>query len=398
MSQKILVLECYQHSLIVLRSLSRAGYQIVLGVTKQEMDEGFVHLSRHVSSTWMHPDITDDPAGFDRALVDFLNENPQIKLVYPVGENSVRKLTSVRAELPTDVMVAMPDNEAVESCLSKSSAGQVSERCKIPAPATRTVNSTAELRETIHELGFPAIVKPADSRSTLLNKKCVFVRSGPDLEALAENWPEQGQNCVVQNEIVGLRHNCEFVAKDGQILQYFESEVIRTDELDYSGNSVFHRSIAPNPLHREYCERYTAELNYTGIGLFQFFRDAKSGQSYFLEANPRTGAGIAIAVYCGIELPALAVKAHTGDRIDPPISYPLNKSVNWLNGDLLGLRRALLRKEAGPRQSLLWLGRLVADFFRADCHTTFTWEDPKPTMYLYWGLLKRSLSKGERES
>lgn len=393
MSQQVLVLECYQHTLIVLRSLSCAGYQVTLGVTEQEMDGGFVHVSRHVASTWMHPDIVDDPAGFDTALIDFLYRNPQIKLVYPVGENSVRKLTSIRDNLPSGVVVAMPDNAAVEDCLSKSRAGQIAERCHIPAPATRSVSSATELCDTVREFGFPSIAKPADSRLTLLNKKCVFIRSELDLESLVEDWPEQGQDCVVQNEIVGRRHNCELVARNGKIIQYFESEVLRTDELDYSGNSVFHRSIAPIPLHREYCERYAAELDYTGIGLFQFLRDAQSGQSYFLEANPRTGAGIAIAVYCGMDLPATAVKVHVGDPIDPATSYPLNRSVNWLNGDLLGLRRAILRREAGLRQSLAWLTRAITDFIRADCHTTFTWEDPKPTMYLYWGLFKRSLFK-----
>jgi predicted ATP-grasp superfamily ATP-dependent carboligase len=398
MSQQILILECYQHTLVVLRSLSRAGYQVTLGVTEQEISEGFVHVSRHVSSTWMHPDIIDDPTGFDSALIDFLEQNPQVKLIYPVGENSVRKLATIRAELPSGVAVTMPGNNVVESCLSKSTAGRIAERCHIPAPATRNVNSLRELRKTIRALGLPAIVKPADSRSTLLGKKCVFVRSESDLEALEKNWPEHGQNCVAQNEITGLRHNCEFVARNGHIVQYFESEVLRTDELDYSGNSVFHRSIAPNPLHREYCERYVAELSYTGIGLFQFFCDAQSGRSYFLEANPRTGAGITLAVHCGVDLPAAAVAVHLGDRIDPESSYPVNRSVSWLNGDLSGFRRAVLRKELRAGQSVRWLARMLYDFVRSDCHTTFTWEDPKPTLFLYRGLFRRSFFGSRRES
>lgn len=370
----------------------------MLGVTSDELIRGFVHASRFVSSTWIHPDIIDNPAGFNSAFLSFLDRNPQLKLIFPVGENSVRRIASIRADIPPSVLIAMPDNEVVETCLNKPHAYRIAEKCQIPAPVTRRVNSTQELSDAINELGFPSIVKACDSTSLLLGKKCVFVRTELDLEALVDEWPDGQDNFVVQNEIEGMRYNCDVVAENGQIQLYFESEILRTDQADYAGNSVFDRSIRPSTLHKNYCEQFVAELNYTGLVLIQFLRDARTGESYFLEANPRAGSTIGLAVHCGIDLPTAALMARVGNSSKSEKSYPINRTQNCFHNDLRGLRKARIDGEIGPRQSLMWLAKAVVDFLRADYHTTFVWRDPKPTIKLYWSLLARQHKEKGRDS
>ena len=392
-SQKILVLDCHDQTLTVVRSLSRAGYAVILGVTDEELRRGFVHASRFVSSSWLHPDIVDEAPGFEAAILEFLSKNPQLGMIYPVGENSVRGLGKIRDKLPPNVLVAMPENGAVEACLHKPSAYRIAQKCQVPTPGTRTVRTVEELRRSASELGLPLIAKAPDSTSLLLGRKCVFVRTEHDLAALASQWPENGVDFIVQNEITGIRHNCDVVAENGQIRMFFEYEILRTDQLDYAGNSVFDRSIQPSPVHREYCERFFDELNFSGVALVQFLRDPTTGQSYFLEANPRAGSTIALAVHCGVDLPAGALRAFIGNSAERDPGYPLNKTQNWLHGDLLGLRKARLNGEVGFSQSFSWLARAFADFIRADCHTTFVWNDPRPTMKLYWNLLTRLSAK-----
>ena len=310
MSQQILILDCYEHTLTVIRSLARAGYEIILGVTEEDLDRGYVHASRSVSSTWLHPHVVDDADNFDAAFLIFLEQNPQIKTIFPVGENSIRKLAAIRTAIPPGVSVAMPENNAIEACMNKPRAYQLADECGIPVPGTRSVKSANELLAAIDELGLPAIAKPLDSTNLLLNKKCVFIRTEQDLETLTANWPGTDNEFVVQNEITGIRHNCDVVAENGEIKIYFEAEILRTDQLDYAGNSVFDRSIPPNSEHRDYCERFISELNYTGLALIQFLRDPKTGKTHFLEVNPRAGAAISLATSCGVDLAANTVRAH----------------------------------------------------------------------------------------
>jgi predicted ATP-grasp superfamily ATP-dependent carboligase len=397
MSQHVLVLDCYRHTLTVIRSLSKAGYKVTLGVNQNELNRGYVHASRHVNSTWLHPDLLNDPAGFDANLLDFLNRNPQLKLIFPVGENSVRRLVSIRANLPRGVVVLMPENAVVETCLDKPSSYGTANECQIPIPETRFVNSSEELRDAVGELGFPSIAKASDSRSLLADRKCVFIRNQFDLESLVDNWPDGQSNIIVQREIVGTRINCDLVAGNGQIGLYFESKILRTNRYDYSGYSVIDRSIPPDPLLRKYCQLFVEELNYTGLGLIQFLKDAHTGKCYFLEANPRVNATIALAVHCGLDMPAAAVRAHDGVFPVSDKSYPSDRTRIWLAGDLLGLYKAIRTREIGLGKSLSWLASAFANFFRADCHATFSWEDPKPTMIHYSNFLVRSLAGNKQE-
>ncbi len=389
MSQHALVLDCHEHTLTVVRSLARLNYTVTLGVTRDDLARGFVHASRCVTSTWLHPDIVDDAAAFKVALSDFLTSNAHIDLIFPVGENSVRGLAAIRAGLPGGVTVAMPDNEIVYTCLDKPSAYWVADKCQVPVADTRTVNSVAGLRDAVDDLGLPVIAKASDSTSLLLGKKCIFIRTATDLAELVANWPSGQDDIIVQNEIRGRRHNCDIVAVNGQIRLYFESEILRTDQIDYAGNSVFDRSIPPTAEHREYCERLIAELNYTGLTLIQFLRDGESGNSYFLEANPRAGSTIGLAVNCGVDMLAASVKAHKGELSDCDARYPVNRSQNWLHGDLLGLRKARINGETRMRQTFAWLAQALSNFMRADYHTTFVWNDPLPTIKLYWNLCVR---------
>ncbi|MGI9203046.1 MAG: hypothetical protein ACR2Q3_03505 [Woeseiaceae bacterium] len=398
MSKRILVLGCYEHTLTIARSLARVGHQVILGVTPEQLDQGYVHRSRFVASTWQHPHIVDQPADFDAALLDYLEDNSNTDAIFPVGEDDIRRLACIRNRLPCDVTVVMPGNEAVHRCLNKESSNRLARACRVPTAGTRTVRTASELRQAIEELGLPAIAKPAESTSLLLKKKCVFVRTADELELLCRNWPATESDIIVQNEIAGIRHNCDLVAENGKIEVYFEAEILRTDQLDYAGNSVLDRSIPPTPLHREFCERMVAALNYTGLALFQFLRDPETGETCFLEVNPRSGAAISLAVGCGMNMPAAAVNACSNEALNVDDQYRFYQLRHCLHDDLQGLRKARVYQEIDSRQTLTWLGTICRDAIRADFFSTLALKDIRPTLRIYWNMLLRLLRTNDRRT
>ena len=398
MSKRILLLGCYEHTLTIARSLVRAGHQIVLGVTPEQLQEGYVHDSRSVCSTWLHPDIVKQPAAFDTAFMDYLDDHPPVDVVFPIGEDDIRRITCIRSSLPSHITVVMPSNDAVHRCLNKESANRLASECDIPTAGTRTVRTANELRKAIEELGLPAIAKPAESTSLLLNKKCVFIRTPVTLDSVCRDWPSTDIDIIVQNEIAGIRHNCDVVAENGKIKGYFEAGILRTDQLDYAGNSVLDRSIPPNPRHKDYCERMVKALNYTGMAMFQFLRDPQSGETCFLEVNPRSGAAISLAVGCGMNMPAAAMNACNDVPVELDGQYPHYRVRHCLHDDLQGLRKARVYREIDTRQSLTWLGRICLDAIRADFFSTLVWSDLKPTLKIYFNMLQRLLRSDNRAS
>jgi len=149
MSKRILLLGCYEHTLTIARSLVRAGHQIVLGVTPEQLQEGYVHDSRSVCSTWLHPDIVKQPAAFDTAFMDYLDDHPPVDVVFPIGEDDIRRITCIRSSLPSHITVVMPSNDAVHRCLNKESANRLASECDIPTAGTRTVRTANEPRKAI---------------------------------------------------------------------------------------------------------------------------------------------------------------------------------------------------------------------------------------------------------
>ena len=393
MSRRILVLDSYAHTLAVVRSLSRSGYQVTTGVDSDSADFNYVRRSRYVRSSWVHPPINDNSDRFLRALLGFLEATPDLGLIYPVGERSVRYLAKTRTRIPERVAIIMPPNEILSACLDKPTAYRIAEECGVPVPDTRTVGSAEELREAIDDLGLPSIVKALDSTHSVKGKKCIFIHDKAGIDRLADEWPEEHDRLIVQNEIRGTRYNCDIVASNGKIEDYFESEILRTDRADYSGISVLDRSMAPDPAHRRYCEQFVSRLGYTGLTLIQFLKDASTGSSYFLEANPRTGATIALSVHCGLDLPADAVRACTQKSLSASDNYPLNVRQYWLMGDLRGVRRSLKEGDIGVSQLPRELASVIGNGLRANCHRTFSWRDPKPISKIIRNDLRRMIRK-----
>ena len=145
---QVLVLDCHLHTTTVVRSLAADDFDVVLGVTEQDLAEGFVHVSRFVGSTWTHPDIVDEPGQFGHALLRLLEKKPELKLIFPVGENSVRRMSGLRAQLPDGVVVLMPDNDTIDLCMNKPACYRIAEQNGVPVPVTRVVD-TPEALEAI---------------------------------------------------------------------------------------------------------------------------------------------------------------------------------------------------------------------------------------------------------
>jgi len=389
MPNHILLLGCYEHTITIARSLARAGHTVTLGVNPTHEDQRFVETSRYISSTWHHPDLLEQPAQFDGALVRYLHDHANIDTLFPVGEDEIRRVAQVRASLSQKLIIVMPSNDVVERCLNKESSNRIAKECGVPTAELRTVRTTRELLSAVDDLGLPVIAKPAESTDLLLNKKCVFIQNYHDLEAISQNWPSARFDIIVQKEIRGIRHNCDVVAKNGTIERYFESEILRTDQLDYAGNSVRDRSIPPNSYHRGYCERMVAHLNYTGLALFQFMRDPEAEVSSFLEINPRSGAAISLAVGCGMELPAAAVSVFSNASIVCSRDYPKYRTRFCLHDDLRGIRKARANGEIDNRQTIDWIATLCRNAYSADFFSTFIWQDIKPTVKIFWDMLGR---------
>src|SRR4051812_27817712 len=103
--ESILVLGNYRQTLVVLRSLTRAGYRTIIGSDAKHV---FTQYSRATAEVWRHQDPQRE-AEFLDALCAFLAQRPDVRWIFPIGEDQVRFCIRHRTLLAPHAMPVMAD-------------------------------------------------------------------------------------------------------------------------------------------------------------------------------------------------------------------------------------------------------------------------------------------------
>jgi predicted ATP-grasp superfamily ATP-dependent carboligase len=386
--ERVCVLGNVGPSLTVIRSLARAGYEVLVG---REDSMPLIDRSRYASEFLTYPSPEKGEKEFAAALDRFLRGRPDVSLVFPVGERTLSGIAHHRSELPGRVEFVMPDPTTLTLCLDKSAMSYVALELGIPAPQCRRAVDMRELRSAAEAIGYPCVVKPVDSLRPFFERKAIVCRSEVDLETAFSSWPADNDVLLVQEYAAGWRQNCQFAAIDGEVFAYFEHRTLRTDRPDGMGHEVEGVSTSPTEPLRKYTEVLAKRLKYSGVGCVQFVADDACGTRAFMEINPRLDGTCAIAYHCGYDFPRLAIHCVRGGRDpDPPIpaSYPTGKRVHWFLGDVLGLSSSYRRGDIGRAGALAWSSALARAAVRADIHLTWAWDDPLPTFALHARALR----------
>ena len=78
-------MESNRATLTVIRSLSKNGYDAIVGYIKDIAGEKFVKFSRYTRETWPHHGFNEEEV-FVEALLHLLKERREINYIFPVGD------------------------------------------------------------------------------------------------------------------------------------------------------------------------------------------------------------------------------------------------------------------------------------------------------------------------
>jgi predicted ATP-grasp superfamily ATP-dependent carboligase len=392
---EVLVIGNYRQTLTVIRSLARANYRVILGRSEPHV---FTQYSRYVEEIWEHPDIDCPGEEFLTALSTFTKSRTDPFFIFPVGERELSVLLSNLLELPPATMLVMPDPATVLTCLNKVTFYELATRLELPVPEYHLAMSLQELMAKAEGIGFPCVVKPLGSLTDFRDQKAVVLYKRDQLPRKLPSWPLGHASLIVQKFSSGLRHNCHFLADQGELLAYFEQRVLRTDRPDYTGYGVDGEAVPPTPLLKNHTAKLVGELGYSGLGCVQFLVDEVRGTTSLLELNPRLDATCAIPYYCGYDFPAMAVKLAAYRRqivsSRPACNsiYPLRRGV-WSSGDLTTLGQDIRGLRVSWGEVLDRLLRIARSFWLADFHLTWSWRDPLPTCYVCATMLRTAFRR-----
>lgn len=379
-AETVLLLGNYRASLTVCQMLASRGYRVITGLYDGQYVELDFWKSRYVSGHWTHPHPVKDPDNFFAALLEYKKEHQELAAVYPVEEPCARAFAEHPEwgeQLPP---VIMNNSDVITRCVDKLGLMTAARDRDIPsAPFTVAMNRDELLQSGI-DLGFPLVLRPASSLVALCFKKAHIIRSMEELEKLPVDWSlHEGTGVIAQKEVAGARHNVYFSAYESTMCGCLHSISFRTNSIDGTGQAVAGVSLPSDGPLIEYTKRIIDELGYSGVGCAQFMENSETGETTFLELNPRLPGHLVFADYSGLHMAAFLFDlVMTGQPDRTPAMCAAGIHYSWVSEDIKTVKTAWKKKEISMGEAFIRSWWVIRSGLQSDIDVFCPWGDCTP--------------------
>lgn len=375
-TKTILLLGNYRPTLPLARMLKQNGYTVVCGTQGCEIE---FSKSRFIDELWDHPNTDRHPEAFLDALEAYCLTHPEIVAVFPLIENQVRLFARHEkrfVRLPPVVMVS-PD--LIHQCCNKLFMLDLAHNHGVPTAPFALVRDEGELRSAVEKIGLPIVIRPANATIAFNGRKAQTLKTNEELDHLMVDWKLHNMGLILQRKFPGIRHNIYFASSKGKLCRYLHAMITRTTSIDGSGLAVEGRTIEPDPRLQDQTKRLVEALDYTGIGCAQYLVDEETGETSFLEINPRIAGNHAVPELANLRLGEFLLDLTLKQSPDQtPFTGRGGIRYAWSSADLIAAKTALSKKEIGPLRALGWMIKILFAALRAHVHMVYSHHDPAP--------------------
>ncbi len=377
-----------RQGLVALQHLGRSGHFV--GAVECESTKPVpAFASRLCSARAIIPDRETQPDRMLDALIDLIRQR-SVRAVIPVHDGTIEAIKTRRDDLDKECAVALAAPAALDAAIDKEETLRVAADIGMRIPRCVRVDSDADIRAAIAEIGLPAVAKPTrswvtnDGNPLRLSPAAVI-----DLEesrAAVAALREVGSDVLFQEWIPGAREAVSFVYANGRYWGEF-AQVARRMVPILGGNSVARESIDLPDDAAGAARRLVAELGLEGYAEVEFRRDA-AGVPVLMEINPRLSASVDVAIRAGVNFPRLIYEWALGGRLDGPTGYRTGVKMRWLAGDIrwvVDSLRSQDRPDAAPMGQVLWA--FARDFARPAGYDYLARDDLRPAAIATWGAV-----------
>ena len=300
-------------SIGAIRSLGRAGYRVHAAA---RTPDALGLKSKYASAAVLHPSYkhVDEFVGW---LRDYVKRH-DVRVIVP-SEGLLVAIRGCFQEFaplipfgPTAETVyrGLSKYDLFRCLLSSSDAGR-------HVPSTRLVDDTASgVLPDLEELRLPVFVK-ADAvysrdGSESCTRRCeTYHAARATLEELAPSF----EKLVVQEYVPGVGVGAFFLCWQGTV--YAEFMHRRLHEVPHTGGaSSFRRSWFDRDVQEDALLKLKT-LGWQGVGMFEYRWDPTTREFFLMELNGRFWGSLHLAMYAGVDFPAMLVACHLGDRPEP---------------------------------------------------------------------------------
>ncbi|MFC3958116.1 ATP-grasp domain-containing protein [Halovivax cerinus] len=280
----------------------RTGHTPV-GVDMDPRARGFLDLAEW---TTVPPAADDDWPGTVASVV----ARRDVDVVVPLVDEELTRHSDLRAALPSAVPIVAPTVSTIERTLDKRRFARWIDGTDLPAP--RTVCPTSSTDLSALDVAYPAVVKPRLGHGS---RGVSRVASLDDLRTSLAYHDFDPADVVVQEAIEGREFTTSVVATTGgDCLSIVTKEAVEKD-----GNTTWGVTRS-NDAVASACRDLHDRLDPRGPINVQQLVDARTGEAYIVEVNPRFSSTAILTARAGVDELDLLVRDALDESISPPPS------------------------------------------------------------------------------
>ena len=334
--------------------------------------------SRAIRDSFSLPDFRQNPARFIESLTSAIRERG-FDTLFPVQDGALAAIAQNYDVLTSLLRVACPPPQVLDRVLNKERTLEIAQQCGIPVPLSFRASSVAELDAISGLLTFPMVMKPSARRGET-SFKARYLHTLPELRtALAEN---RFGEMLLQNYCPGAGVGIEMLLHDGQPLAVFQHRRLK-EEPATGGVAVMAIAEQPDPDLVKASLALLCALEWEGVAMVEFRKDAATGAFALLEVNGRYWGTSSLPILAGMEFPAYHWRLLHGENPQVPESYAVGMRWRWTAGYVSRLHGLLLRsaERVGPRPSLAReILSAPLDFVPSVRDALWSFRDPPPAL------------------
>jgi predicted ATP-grasp superfamily ATP-dependent carboligase len=398
----ILVLDGNENQAVAcVRSLVRAGHRVLVGSSSSWSKAGW---SRYCSHAFRYCSPEHDVHQFIRDIAEEVKTAGKC-LVLPMSERTTLPLSGQRdAIAECGGRLVLPAHDSLVRAFDKLQMIRLAQSLGITVPETWTVGSQEDAHRLSSSLPYPVVLKARMSNEELRSGaltatgKPEYAGTPAQMLSAYDRLRTRCSAIVVQEFVEGKGTGYFALMRDGELRAEFGHMRLRDVRPTGSGSAV-RVSVELDPSVRRAGRRILDALRWHGVAMVEF-RLRPDSTPVFMEVNGRFWNSLSLAIYSGVDFPALLV--NMVEQRDVPFlnDYRAGVRCRWLLGDLRHVLEVLRGAPAGypgefPRRlpTVFHFLLPVAGMH----HDNFSLSDPLPELGDWLDFLRRLLSPISRK-
>jgi len=276
----------------VVRTLGRLGVP-VYAITEDRWTPAGV--SRYCAGRFVQPSTgLEDPELLLSCLVDVGRQLGRPAIAVPTDEEAAVLIAEHTAELSDYFLLPQIAPALPRKLASKGGLYELCCENGVPAPASQTPKTLAEVNEFAARARFPVVAKNLEAwvrRRAPVVPGTTVLRTPEELLALAATWGEAPS--VILQDYIPREHAEDWIVHlycdaNSDCLAIFTGVKIRSWPPHHGMTACAY--IVANPGLAEMTQRFCQQIGFCGIADLDYRLDRRDGQYRLLDFNPRVGS------------------------------------------------------------------------------------------------------------